>query len=315
MELPLSDPKLSSDLIRYGNFVAVFSNAVPLWAGVIMPPTRISQGVAQFSLYSGEALLKNRAISLVTSSQGSPGAAFKKVIDRVRRKYQPNLETGDVRESGRKISVTEPFRDALDIVDLIVENSGEEFFFEPRIVNNHLRFFAHWKPRVGNVLAAKIRLVEGTNMSADFQLEEAGDVIDEVVVLGKGDDPESRPQITVTQEDMVGLFGRWSHVIEAFNVEEMDELQNLGEKYLLESGPPTYRLQIDVLNVDNIWMQFGVGDTVMVELVSFDYSPSYVVPFKSQARVLARSFNASEGKMPIIVESYLDATFEEGIGS
>lgn len=123
----------------------------------------------------------------------------------------------------------------------------------------------------GQDLTESVIFAEGTNIVDPVTYSRDGEaLINNVIFVGRGDGAwETAPHKESTDHASVTQFGLYAAVNVRYDVVHASELGDVSRRYLERNSRPVETLDFHLANVNGIWGQFGVGDTVTIYLPSF----------------------------------------------
>src|SRR5687767_2207556 len=130
--LPITEPKLNADLIRYGNLVLIEHKTCEDWGGVIRVPERWSESEVQFRAQSAESLLMDRTVDQPVTITGSSGDVFSGLIALANKPEDTGLRVGTVDRSGTNMSFTAEFETIWQAVKRLRQFTRGEWAIVPK---------------------------------------------------------------------------------------------------------------------------------------------------------------------------------------
>jgi hypothetical protein len=187
-ELDPSD--VPGGMLDYGNFIGVFSDDLPNWAGVIWPPQTWPGGGKMLVEARGAEFILNFRVSGVNDRiSGTPGFIFSKLLNSIQsqpwRAHLPLLiiEEENIIHAGYNQTITYHRERLFDAANDLAEGQHQYWWLEPELdPRDRLRLVAHWQVRRGRKWDN--RLIEGLNFSPEEVLE-TGELANRLYAIGE----------------------------------------------------------------------------------------------------------------------------------
>ena len=298
-----SDAKVVERYCRFGNLVAIQSDVIGLWGGVLLPPIQWDRDTITLTAQSAERLLQTRVLPRdMYFRDAPPGEIFERIIHHIHDKYQSNLRVSNREwKGGREFEAH--LEDAYERVQELSENTGQDWWIEPFITENgQLIFKAHWFIKRGTNRSGEVMLEEGYNCADDLNYREEGTLVTGAYCVGKGDDWRGRPVGHSVDDELSGLYGLWERTETQSDVENRAKLTEAAEDIVEKEGEPERVLALSCINQNDLWKRFDVGDTLGISLVTMGFGKTGEVGFSGKVRVISKELDESQGYMPLAVK-------------
>lgn len=293
--IPLTEPKLRAEVIRYGNFVRAQHRTAGDWAGVIRTPETWTDSAVEVTALTAEALLRDRWGK--TRLEGSAGERFAALIELANTEEDTRLRVDEVDDYGPTLRERVDFEPLLDVLRRTHETDGGDWGVEPALdALGHLIFKASWYARRGVRRAETLR--EGHNVAlAGRILVAQGEIANDVFAFDDRAAPTERRTFRVVDEASITQFGLRQAVIAV--VGEAPDSVSAAARAELARRRALRRVFMPIVvepTPGDIYPFLGLGDTVGLQWVRAGFG------IETRVRILAKEFDDTEGKMPLVVE-------------
>jgi len=305
--VPISEGKLTAELAAYGGFVVIEDDRAGTWAGMLWQPYSETEDTVEFTAYTPEKILAQRRVTPGTIT-GSAGAMFESLIAIANQNEATLITVGVIDSSGLSWTETLANEYVFDVVARLANKSNQYWSIDPAIGDDGLlTFTANWYTRRGTDYA--IRLEEGQHFArpAGLAWVEDGDVVNDVLVYGNSSSAASA--ITARQVDAVsqatyglrqGSFGIDSDDASTLNAAAAAILQaraypRRDHRMLLLD------VYMDSTQTTRAFDYTREGDTFIMVRPRHGYSTFGHGGYEARVQVLAREYDATEGRMALTV--------------
>lgn len=313
ISIPISETKLTAELVAYGGFVVIEDDRVGTWAGMLWQPYQETEEAVNLTAFTMEKALAHRRVT-PGAITGNAGAMFEQLITIANVNEPTGIVAGTIDNSGLSWTETLANEKVYDVVQRIASASGQYWSIAPGIGDDgRLGFAASWETRRG--FDYNVRLEEGQHFVRPTgpAWVEDGDVVNDVFVYGNSSSSTSTP--TARQVDAVsqGLYGLRQDSV-GIDTDDVATLNAVATNILRARAYPRrdHRLYLADVYLDSTQTAraFDVareGDTFIMVRPRHGYSGSGHGGFEARVQVLAREYNATDGRMALVVREYVNA--------
>lgn len=308
LTLPLDSSKVEWGLIKPGHHIAVLSDRVDLWAGVMSAPElglEFERDYLLIRCYSGESHLRGRVMDVDVIFQEKTWADIViYMVERLRGYYGVPVELGNIEAAApirkNKASVGFHLDYMADVIERSVRGRGFEYRWEPVIdEDNRLKFKFHFLESIGADKSKEFALIEGFNLSKEIRIWAEGNLATETYAHSETERWWLKEEHYAKQrsEEHAGLYGVWDEVL----VNAGDNLEGIvstAENALREKKDIIWHLDMGVLDANGSWSKFQTGDIVGVQLVSYGLTPAGK-GLNLRYRITGRALDEEQGEMRI----------------
>jgi hypothetical protein len=262
----LDPADIRGGFLDYGNFIGVFSDDLPNWAGVIWPPQTWPGG--------GKVLVEAKGAEYVTSFRvtgvndrisGTGGLIFAKLLTSIQSSgWRPHLplviiDETNIIHSGKHVTITYHRERLFDAFNDLAEETGQYWWLEPELdPRGRLRLVAFWQAKRGRKWPK--RLIEGSNFTPD-QVLETGDIVNRLYGIGKQKGWTHPLEVAVNDMDSISDYG----LIEDVFIDESADPNTLltrAARRLQKRSRPRIMITGSIYKTPYPW----IGDLVDVQL-------------------------------------------------
>lgn len=300
LTLPRTSATTTAALLRPGNRLLIqFGNGLPDWGGVIDLPRKWEDGRVGVVAYSGERLLvdritdRGRYFSNVTA-----GEIFKALINEA---VPIGVEVGQVWMGGELHGPDYHFRGLHDIFTKSLSGRIEQADWDvtARLMNGRIVFRANYYKRKGRVHGRQLALVESVNL-AEVDMQEQGPLVNEWHMAGAGTGwgDTTRKYTLARDTTSVARYGLRQRGEIRVDVLVQETLERSAAVALAGSKAPHAVISLTAIDRPPArFGQYGVGDTILVELASAGFDG-----YEAAVRIKAREFLPSRNVCALVIE-------------
>lgn len=286
-----SDPKATKKIMLTRNLISITHPKLPLWAGVIETDQEWDyQGKCTYTAWSGESLLIGRTPTIGKMTASTPGALYEQLIALANENEDTLIRPGEIEKSGGSAEVTLDGTNLFEVILDLATRHDMEFSITPRLSNNNtLIFDANWQPRFGTLIPRLIR--EGYNAKKPSRpLRVTRRVVNKLTAIGEGSTEETRPMVTVQDDNSIGLFGLMEGVEDFDGITDRNALRVAAMKRLRVLRYPKYTVGVSVLDVDDTFSYMKKGNSFVFESSSYGFQASTGIGFTAKLRIMSMRY-------------------------
>lgn len=300
MMIPRSGATATERLLRPGNRVLIqFGNGLPDWGGMLDLPRRWRDGRIEVVAYSGEYLLKWRITNRGRYfSNETAGAIFKALLTEA---LPSGVTFGEAWDGGELHSPEYHYRDLYDIFTKSLSSRIEaaDWNIEARLLGGRIQFEANYYERRGVDHGQRLALIEGLN-AVDVDMQEQGPIINDLYMAGAGTgwSETNRIYAALADTDSQAKYGLRQKGEVRVDVSVQDTLDRSAAVTVAANKEPKAVVSLATLDRPPArWGQYGVGDTVRLELYEAGFGG-----YDAAVRVRAREFLPARGVCSLVIE-------------
>lgn len=315
-EMSCTDPKATRRNFEFGRYVLFEHARLGRWAGVIAPHDGMSgtwENTVTLRARSGEFQFSRRQVptrdinnvgnhGMVMS--GTYGEMLKQIIRYANDAPGDSLLRLGVIEMGGKERIL-PMRDSnmRDLLDMIVEETGWEWWCEPILENGYLRFAVNLAVRRGVESGYTLRERVNLRRKSGDLWRRKGDLVNDVRVAGGSGSTPLRFYGTQTDVVSVGEYGVWQGY-DTVELESETKAQARADEIIAQQSDPPYELFLEAIEnrqSPDTFAHIGIGDTVTVRIDSARFYGSQT-GINEPCRILTREYNTKMKSCILTVE-------------
>ena len=315
--LSLKDPKLTRENIEFGNLIVISSPYVKPWVGVIDTPRSWLTGGVRVKAYSAERLLSYRTPVKVNFSkktivdpevlEGTSGALFAQIIERVNREEDTLIRLGDIwigdQTRQQTLSTGHYLKHVIEIADRV----PCDYEIIPIISDRGmLTLKANWLQRKGQDKSAWLVLEEGENMEIESEgLTEQGEIFNQVTGVSEGSTTNTRFAHMTENADSRARYGlRQSDANNFYGVTQLETVVSNTQTILDKSRAPRKLLRAAVTD-KTLFAKIQEGDTVTMLLHKAGFRDDGSLGLLTTSRVLGMGLNDTKARLELVMSEVL----------
>lgn len=249
-------------IIQWNNIIRIYEDGLETWTGVITR-REWNRGSVTVSLKSAEYLLAKHITGKGFIAQDTAGFVGAEVLSRAvfindgRSLLQPGLM-----DARPQHFIEGDYLDCYDVFKRLTEDR-KAFFW----VDEGLR--VNLTNERGQIKTDRVILREGIHFSEPIITEDAEEVLTHAVLIGKVDPTAGgniEPSKAMKVDDTENHFHR-AEVLDSEETRPENLIIPLWD-VLTKRGRPRVTVDTAIINIDNVWSQFVVGDTIRLVLYS-----------------------------------------------
>lgn len=296
--LSTSDVKCREDYLRFGNFVLVEHDKLPIWGGMIDTPRIWGHGSVTSTVYSAEYILTCMITDKTLTIEGSFGAIFQKLINQLFNNDIGNvLRIGTIYGGGKTVKRIYNYGNIYDEVKKLCKDSGNDFELLPAIdANGRLYFTANWYEKRG--MLKQFTLYEDQNIKlSSTPMREQGRIGNQLRIYGNGATSSSRPVASRTNAVSSGKYGeRW-----LAQAGQGEDLNANADALIIEYADPRKTFDITAIDTGDTYYQMRVGDQFPVSFHSVGFSGSGFGTSET-VRILQMAFDEEKHELKLVAD-------------
>lgn len=294
-------------VLNFGNWLLVQNSALPAWVGVLDEPLDWDTREVDIKAYSPEHVFGQRRGPLEEKLTGSAGTIFEKILQHVNEPEQTILQPGNIWRGGPQREETVNPTPLDEDLRRLQERSLEEYQFTPVIFGGVLQVRVDWLAQLGIDTGFLLHEgKEGGNIKADKKLMvEDGPIYNEILGYGDGETWESKPTVTVRDQESIGKYGLRQYAKSFSGVTDVTTLTENANQLLLDNKQPKRRFRINALNIGDTFKYISLGNRFQLQLQNLGFTGG-TLGFKTTIRILGMSYDSSEKNViGLVVEEVL----------
>lgn len=254
LSFPRSTPNFDK-IVQPGNIYRINRQGVIPWIGSVDPSRTWKRGAVTLQCKSAENLLRGHLTpqgAVTSDTKASTARSF--FESAVQRNSWTPLRAGAFTVGGYVFGQY----DYVDLFTIYQEfaGSGGAFWVDSNLAVN----FTNSR---GLDKTASVVLYEDIHVTVSDITENYADVVTHLVALGEGNDIISKVKKLRQVQDSTRFFAK----VEDFRgVVAEEELRVAADQYLQANSQPVITIDTTILNVNDIWSSFGMGDTIQLVL-------------------------------------------------
>lgn len=310
IDIPISESKLTEDMLSYGNFIVIDDDRYGIWGGMLWTPYQETEDTISLTAFTMEKVFAQRRAT-PGKIDGSAGDIFASLIDMANAAANTHIVKGTIDRTGLIWSEVVGNETIYDVLIRVASNSNQYWNVAPSFTNTgRLRFIANWQSRIGKDY--NIRLIEGKHFVRPQgpALVDDGDIANDIMVVGNSG--TSTP-LTARQIDgsSVAKYGLRQATI---TVDSADQnTLNVAATALvsLRAFPQrSHRLYLIDEDTGNGTAAFDfahIGDTFILSRPGhgFQSGRGGIGNYEARVQILAREYNATDGRMALVVREVM----------
>jgi len=303
-ELKTSATYLTEENIQFGNWLLVENNMLPPWVGMIDFPREWSANTVSIYAYSPERIFTYRVGPEEETFSGSAGVIFRKLIELTNEIEPTVILPGYIWRGGdRRREKINPATLDSDF-KRIVERSGEEYEFVPRVDNQGtLRIYARWRKRLGDRTEYYLTHGSGGNLELLEQaLVEDGPIVNDVIAYGTGATWAEKERGRARNRYSINKYGLRQTVLKDKKTDDPATLENYANRYLQQHRNPVRRLFGSALNKGSTFDFIKLGNVVNMVLKNSGFHGG-VTGTETRTRIIGMAYDPDMGhKIDLVLE-------------
>jgi hypothetical protein len=300
--LPITEPKLREDVVRYGNLVKIEHATAGEWGGVIRVPEGWSESEYDVRAITGESLLQDRVVGARMTLEGSSGDIFEDLISLANGAEDTRLRPDVIDRTGSFMRFNVEFESLWSALKRLRQFTWGEWAIEPATDSDGgLCFKCSWYRRRGTT-----RNIVLTNTGNGASLAVSGrilsskrEIVNEVVAVEQAAAEAERRYAIRDSEDSRALYGLRQAVLNVWSQEgAVANLEAAAESELkrLQTKERLFKLDAVERTAGDTYRFLGLGDRVKVSIRRAGFGVDTLV------RIMAKEFDARHGFMPLAVK-------------
>lgn len=298
--LGVNDEKCRGDYLRYGNFVVVEHERLPVWGGMVDPPRKWDGVSVAVTAYGGCYGWVYRRMAAPRVLSGSAGSIFRQLVEASNAESPTLVRVGDVFAGGESFEREFDTSAIYDHVMELVADSGEDFDVAPVVDGGRLWFGAHWRKQLG--VFCGLALEEGHNLEEGSGLTERGRIYNDVVGYGSGSTWESKETARVFDDVSRTRYGV-RQVSRSMNTNVPGTVRAQAVGFLAGVKGAEVVPDLGVLDVGGAWGDLRVGNVVGLRLLNMGFNGGGV-GFDGKVRILGMRYEDGDGAVSVKCEVY-----------
>lgn len=281
--------------LQFGNWLLVENSVLPSWVGVLDTPREWGTREVTVRAYTPERVFSWRRGPLEEKLTGSAGTIFEKILQYVNAAEQTILQPGDIWRGGAQREET--INPTLLHEDLkrLQERSQEEYQWRPAVFNGQLAVYADWLDLLGFDTGALLHEGrEGGNIKTERRVMiEDGPIANDLLAYGDGETWQSKPAVSVVDNESIGLYGRRQESKYYSGVTNTQTLTENGSEYVSQSKQASRTFRITALNVGDTFRFIGLGNRLTLTFQNIGFSQG-TLGFSTLVRILGMAYDPDE---------------------
>lgn len=298
-----SDDKCREDYLRFGNYVYVEHDKLPVWAGMIDTPRIWKHGAVEVTAYSGEYILTCFITGKSSTFSGVFGNVYKELIDQTMRHGGdlPLIEVGDIYGGGASVTRKYQWNGLYNEIIKLCKDSGNDFYFEPYINEYGVLYFrANWYEKRGMVKT--FMLYEDMNIKlSSTPLREQGRIANKIYLWGEGASWSSKPVAQRENTVSRGLYGSR----ELAQAAQGTDIEANADQIIREFAYPRKTFDLTVIDTGDTFYQCRVGDQLPVSFHSVGFSGDGLGTNET-VRILQMDYQEEQNQLKLVCDEVIE---------
>lgn len=301
ISIPRNDAKVSRRNIDFGAYVLIEHPRVGDWGGVIWPQLQWTDKTVELIAYDPAFLLKQRRVGNGAIT-GTAGQMMSQLVDIANQQENARVAVGSIVSNGPSWTETLKYASIYDTMIKLAQRSGQEWSFTSGLdKDGRLTFYANWHVKKGKNYNK--RLEEGTHFEkpSGVAIVVSGDIANDILVFGYS---SSSSQLVVSNKIDQASVDRYGLRQYSLGIESNNAAAVAAQAQVLldQRAWPVVSHRLVLLDVDNAFNYAGLGDRFICRRVDYGLGVDGTPGYTFRARVIAREFDETEGKMPLTVD-------------
>lgn len=260
------EPKLTEQLLRFGNIVYIHDGVLPDWCGEVGEPEEGYQGEVVVNALSIETILDDRTCGSNTF-EGYSADVILSIIQEAHRQSPMIITDGDLETGGQLTKSITYGKSALMLIQEQQAATGYEWGVEPALGEYKIPTLSIWWDSFrGEDLSGSVSLIEGVNIefAAGPLYTKHGRIKNEVTVSGTTL-VHDEPFLTIARnDDSISTFGlRQRHIIGGIATGRALQARAITE--VANNATPYYRFY-PTANNPTIYPYLKIGNILGIQL-------------------------------------------------
>lgn len=301
--LSTSEEKCREDFLRFGNYVYIEHDKLPVWAGMIDTPRIWNHGAVEVTAYSGEYILTCFITGKTSTFSGPYGIIYRDMVDQTTRwgGELPLIKIGNIFGGGATLTRKYQWNGLYNEITRLCKDSGNDFYFEP-VIDDYgaLYFLAHWYEKRGMVKATS--LYEDMNIKlSSTPLREQGRIANKIFLWGEGANWSSKPVAQRENTVSGGLYGSRTLAQAAQGV----DIEANADQIIKEYAYPRKTFDITVIDTGNTFYECRVGDQLPVSFHSVGFGAGGLGT-NEKVRILQMEYTEENNQLKLVCDEVVE---------